>query len=90
MKSLKVCATKRSSRPIIPELEIIKAKPELIPIKDNLNLEEAFSYCDVNGLRLPNCKVGSIFLMVVVSMLPHAEFGRINHRKDAPALICDW
>ena len=42
-----------------PELEIIKAKlprPESIPIKDNLNLEEAFRYCDVNGLRLPNCK----------------------------------
>ena len=46
----------RSNLTIVQELKIIKLIPESIPIKDNLNLEEAFRYCDVNGLRLPNCK----------------------------------
>ena len=28
-------------------------------------------------------KVGCVFAMVVVSMLPHSDFGRNYHRKDA-------
>ena len=32
-------------------------------------------------------KVGSILLMVVVSMLPHAEIGGNDHREDAPQFI---
>ena len=31
----------------------------------------------------PYYKVGYVFLMVGVSMLPHAEFGRNDHREDA-------
>ena len=30
-----------------------------------------------------NCKVGCVILMVVVSILPHAEFGPNDHQKDA-------
>ena len=30
------------------------------------------------------CKVGCVFLMVVVSILLHAEFGRNDYREDAP------
>ena len=40
-----------------PSLErhtVTTKKQEAIPIKDGLNFEEAFRYCDVNGLRLPN------------------------------------
>ena len=29
------------------------------------------------------CPVGCIFPMVVVSILPHAEFGRNDHQEDA-------
>ena len=29
-------------------------------------------------------KVGCVFSMVAVSMLPHAEFGPKDHREDAP------
>ena len=29
-------------------------------------------------------KVGCIFLMVVVSILPHTEFGPNDHREDVP------
>ena len=39
----------------------------------------------------PDCllchKVERIFLMVVVSMLPHAEIGGNDHREDAPQFI---
>ena len=31
-------------------------------------------------------KVGCVFLMVRVSILPHAEFGQNDHREDAPYL----
>ena len=31
-----------------------------------------------------SCKVGCVFLMVVVAMLFHLEIGRNHHRKDAP------
>ena len=29
-------------------------------------------------------KVGCVFSMVIVSILPHAEFGPNDHREDAP------
>ena len=32
-------------------------------------------------------KVGCVFLMVVVSMLPHPEIGRNDHRESAPHFI---
>ena len=32
-------------------------------------------------------KVGRVFPMVVVSIPPHAEFGRNGHREDAPIFI---
>ena len=32
-------------------------------------------------------KVGWVFLMVVISMLPHAEFEPNDHWKDAPHLL---
>ena len=32
----------------------------------------------------PAFKVGCIFPMVVVYLLPQAEFGRNDHREDAP------
>ena len=31
-------------------------------------------------------KLGRVFPMVVVSILPHAEFGPNDHREDAPTL----
>ena len=34
--------------------------------------------------QIQNSKVGSILLMVVVSMLPHAEIGGNDHREEAP------
>ena len=36
-----------------------------------------------------NCKVGRVFPMVVVSILPHAEFGPNDHREDAPHFITE-
>ena len=33
---------------------------------------------------LQDIKVGCVFPMVVVSILPHAEFGQNDHREDAP------
>ena len=35
-------------------------------------------------------KVGRVFAMVVVSILPHLEFGPYDHRKDAPLYIKDF
>ena len=35
------------------------------------------------------CKVGCVFPMVIVSILPHAVFRRNDHRKDAPHFMCD-
>jgi len=32
-------------------------------------------------------KVGYVFLMVDVAILPHVEFGRNDHREDAPHFI---
>jgi len=32
-------------------------------------------------------KVGCVFPMFVVSILPHAEFGSNDHREDAPHFI---
>ena len=32
-------------------------------------------------------KLGRVFPMVVVSILPHAEFGPNDHREDAPHFI---
>ena len=29
-------------------------------------------------------KVGCVFAMVIVSILPHEKFGRNDHRKDTP------
>ena len=34
--------------------------------------------------RTNSSKVGSVFPIVVVSILPHADFGPNNHREDAP------
>jgi len=34
-----------------------------------------------------NHKVGCVFPMVVVAKLPHPEFGRNDHWKDAPHII---
>ena len=31
----------------------------------------------------PKCKVVCAFQMVIVSLLPHAEFGPNDHREDA-------
>ena len=36
------------------------------------------------GYFIPFYKVGCAFQMVVVSKLPHTEFGRNGHREDAP------
>ena len=33
-------------------------------------------------------KVGRVFSMVIVSILPHAGFGPNDHREDAPHIIC--
>ena len=33
-------------------------------------------------------KVGCVFPMVIVSILPHAEFGPNDHRENPPHFIC--
>ena len=41
----------------------------------------------IKGFKLrksASAKVGCVFPMVVVSILPHAEFGPNDHREDAP------
>ena len=35
----------------------------------------------------PNYKVGWVFLVVIVSMLPHAKIGRNDHEKGAPQFM---
>ena len=37
---------------------------------------------------ITHVKVGCIFLMVVVSILSHVEFGQNDHWKDAPQFTC--
>ena len=44
-----------------------------------------WSFFQQNTLQIS--KVGCVFLMVVVSLLPNAEFGRNDHREDAPHFI---
>ena len=39
---------------------------------------------DLYHLSPPNCKVGCVFAMIVVSILPHAELGPNDHRDDEP------
>ena len=39
---------------------------------------------------LQDIKVGCVFPMVVVSILPHAEFGQNDHREDAPHFSNEW
>ena len=43
-----------------------------------------FDFEDLISLLI--CKVGCVVVMVVVSILPHAEFGPNDHRQDAPPL----
>ena len=35
-------------------------------------------------------KVGCILTTVIVSILPHAEFGRNDHREDTPHFMNDF
>ena len=56
---------------------------------------QIISDLEANTLKLPilwvnfeyfnqNCKAGCVFRMVIVSILPHAEFWPDDHREDAP------
>ena len=38
-------------------------------------------------VRTMYCKMGCVFTMVVVSILPHVEFGPNDHREEAPSLL---
>ena len=65
-----------------PRIPTVKLK---IPGKAFLKSESRTS---ATGRQLRSkTKVGSILLMVVVSMLPHAEIGGNDHREDAPQFI---
>ena len=46
---------------------------------------------DLYHLSPPNCKVGCVFAMIVVSILPHAEFGFNDHLGNTPqkVIICE-
>ena len=35
------------------------------------------------------CKVGCVIPMIVVSILPHAEYGSNDYQEDAPHFIFD-
>ena len=39
---------------------------------------------EIDKQNLYKFKVGCVFPMVVVSILPHSEFGRNDHWEDAP------
>ena len=53
-----------------------------------LQKKEVQNIClQIQGKILLN-KVGCVFLMVVVPMLPHAEFGRSDHREYALRFKC--
>ena len=47
-----------------------------------------FDFEDLISLLI--CKVGCVVVMVVVSILPHAEFGPNDHRQDAPHFKKQW
>ena len=59
----------------VPEGRIILARQELI---------YTIGYWSYDSLY---DKVGRVFAMVVISILSHAEFGRNDHREDAPRFI---
>ena len=40
-------------------------------------------------IRSETSKLGCVILMVVVSILPHAEFGANEHREDAPHFMME-
>ena len=44
-------------------------------------LNKRFRFTILNGASY---KVGRVFLIIVVSILPHAEIGRNDHREDFP------
>ena len=46
-------------------------------------LQEKKSFIEISIPNYPFNKVGCIFPMVVVSILPRAEFGPKDHREDA-------
>ena len=48
-----------------------------------------YMYTKWEALGRRKYKVGCVFPMVVVSIPPHAGFGRNDHRKDAPLCIYD-
>ena len=62
-----------------------------------LNEAKNFTSFEINFVSLPlgkiqnylrkTYKVGCFFSMVVIYILSHAEFGRNNHREDAPHFI---
>ena len=61
-----------------PLTQDMKSQIEYLNWAD-LHLYKHFnSKLDIEG------KVGCVFSMVVVSILPHAEFGPNDHQKDAP------
>ena len=54
------------------------------------NYKSPTSQChqhDCSPKNLYIFKVGCVFPMVLVSILPHAEFGRNDHRENAPHFI---
>ena len=48
-------------------------------------MSDIFQY--YSSIQLLLIKVGCVFPVVVVSILPHAEFGRNVHREEAPYFI---
>ena len=53
---------------------------EKIKNDTNQDLNELFVQ---NGNIVSTTKVGCVYAMVIVSILPHAEFGPNDHREDA-------
>ena len=58
------------------------------------NMPAGVGFTPIQGYQdhieiLVSTKVGCVFPMVVVSILPHAEFGPNDHREDAPHFSMD-
>ena len=66
-------------------------------IRDKLLLGDALRLGDFEGdfdfnnvgTKVKVIKVGFVFPMVVICILPQAEFGRNYHREDAPHFITE-
>ena len=64
----------------------LKVEKQSVSLKEN-GIQLNLTVIDTPGFGDSVSKVGCVFPIVVVSILPHAEFGPNEHREDASHLI---